>query len=281
MIRRNQTFLKSFHGVDPHLDIGRHGPENLFDEDDQVVIDLAGEMKVENISNEVKESVEKSLMLICKDLLKVWNERQTETGLQKAALEALGKVHEPDPDNIQGYYKAREQALKVVVEYIPGTHKQKYDAAEMVDGYASWNRFQVQADKNIPMNKKWIAWISKMKNSDKFDDYSMFIEFFECIQIRSMSEAMAETVGSIMNINSGTGRQLQPVNFSVEICLRFNLGPLHTLSGLVNDVVENHGKDFFRKALPRGMQVNTMSVANANFRKKEESSCHIPYKIFK
>ena len=46
VIRRNQTFLKSFHGVDPHLDIGRYGPENLFDEDDQIVVDLAGEMKM-------------------------------------------------------------------------------------------------------------------------------------------------------------------------------------------------------------------------------------------
>ena len=26
-------------------------------------------------------------------------------------------------------------------------------------------------------------------------------EFFECIQVRSMSEAMAKTVGSLMNIN--------------------------------------------------------------------------------
>ena len=71
VIRRNQTFLKSFHGVDPHLDIGRHGPENLFDEDEQIVIDLAGEMKVENVSKEVIESVEKSLMVICKDSVKV------------------------------------------------------------------------------------------------------------------------------------------------------------------------------------------------------------------
>ena len=79
VIRRNQTFLKAFHGVDPHLDIGRYGPENLFDEDEQIVIDLAGEMKVENVTNQVKTDVEKSLKVMCKDLLKVWNERKAET----------------------------------------------------------------------------------------------------------------------------------------------------------------------------------------------------------
>ena len=110
----------------------------------------------------------------------------------------------------------------------------------MVDGFVAWNKYQIEADDSVPMNKKWSAWIAQLKNKDKYDDYSVFIDFFECIQIRSMSEAMAETVGSIMNINSGTGRQLQPINFSVEICLRFNLGPLHTLAGLIEDVIENH-----------------------------------------
>ena len=73
----------------------------------------------------------------------------------------------------------------------------------------------------------------------------MFIKFFELVQIQSMSEAMVETVCSIMNINNGTGRQLQPVNFSVEICLRFNLGPLHKLSGLIRDFVKEYSKEFF------------------------------------
>ena len=47
---------------------------------------------------------------------------------------------------------------------------------------------------NIPMNKKWAAWIKTLTGSGKLDDYGLFIEFFQCIQVRSMSEAMAETV---------------------------------------------------------------------------------------
>jgi hypothetical protein len=54
-------------------------------------------------------------------------------------------------------------------------------------------------------------------------------------------------------INSGTGGQLQYVNFSTKICLRFILGPLHTLTGLVKDVVEVNSTDFFRKAPPKGL----------------------------
>ena len=78
VIRKNQTFLKTFHEVDFHVDFGRFGPDDLFDENDQIVIDLAGETSVGNVSDEVKNRVEKNLQIICKDLLKVWDERQSE-----------------------------------------------------------------------------------------------------------------------------------------------------------------------------------------------------------
>ena len=79
-----------------------------------------------------------------------------------------------------------------------------------------------------------------MLKEDKHDDCSIFIELFEFLEIRSISEAVVETVGSIMNINNGTGRQLQPVNLSTEICLRFNLGPLHTLTVLIKNIVKGN-----------------------------------------
>ena len=142
----------------------------------------------------------------------------------------------------------------------------------MVDGYVAWNKYWNESDQDVPVDKQWILWISKVKREGSYDEYAVFIEFFELVQIRSMSEAMAETVGSIMNINIGSGRQLQPVNFSTEICLRFNLGPLHTLSGLIRDVIKEHSKDFFRKSLPRGIATKTsvLSAAVMTYRKKEE-----------
>ena len=55
VIRKNQAFLKSLHGVDDHMDIERFGPDNLFEEGEQIVINLAGEMAVEKVSAEVKQ----------------------------------------------------------------------------------------------------------------------------------------------------------------------------------------------------------------------------------
>jgi hypothetical protein len=63
------------------------------------------------------------------------------------------------------------------------------------------------------------------------------------------------------------------VNFSVEIYLRFNLGPLHAPVVLVKDVAEKHGKEFLRKAIDR------TSIAISSFRKKSELNCHILFKF--
>ena len=51
---------------------------------------------------------------------------------------------------------------------------------------------------------------------------------------KTSSEAICETVGSIMGQHCGKNRYLTPENFSKELVLRFNLGPLHLLNGLIH-----------------------------------------------
>ena len=56
--------------------------------------------------------------------------------------------------------------------------------------------------------------------------YENFVGLFLHIQIKSYSEALCETVGSIMKMDPGRGRNIHPVNFNMEIYLRLNLHPL-------------------------------------------------------
>ena len=135
-------------------------------------------MKVEKISDEVKKKVEKNLEKICKDLIKAWDERQSETESQKTSIKAFGLSYTPDPDKLADFYQAREQALKSVVETIPGTLGEKFEPSEMVDGYAAWNKYLCKSDSTVPMNKKWTLWIQKLLKDKKYDDYATFIEFF-------------------------------------------------------------------------------------------------------
>ena len=52
--------------------------------------------------------------------------------------------------------------------------------------------------------------------------------------IRSTSEAICETVGSMMAQHGAKNDSLQPKNFNIEMYLRFNLPTLHHSDGLVN-----------------------------------------------
>ena len=87
--------------------------------------------------------------------------------------------------------------------------------------------------------------------------------------IRSNSEAICETVGSIMSQHSGKNRFLTPENFSNVIVLRFNLGPMHLLEGLVGEVLALEStKCYLRK---QGIVVTddtNKSAALGTFQKK-------------
>ena len=51
--------------------------------------------------------------------------------------------------------------------------------------------------------------------------------------IRSSSEAICETIGSIMGQHCAKSRYLKPDNFNKEIVLRVNLEPLHLLDNFI------------------------------------------------
>ena len=97
--------------------------------------------------------------------------------------------------------------------------------------------------------------------------------------IRSMSEAMAETVGSMMSSHCGNGRYLQPVYFSMELVLRFNLGPLHQLDSLIQEILKRHRKNYERSTT----RINRLVTKNVNlsaavntFRRKAEDNSRFP-----
>ena len=77
-----------------------------------------------------------------------------------------------------------------------------------------------------------------------------FTDMFERIQIKTFSEAVCETIGSIMKIAKGKGRNCDPINFSKEIILSYNLPPLHVLSQEFIPVIvkelSSH-KEYFRR----------------------------------
>jgi len=106
-------------------------------------------------------------------------------------------------------------------------------------------------------------------------------------QIKTYSEAIAETVGSIMNVHQAAGRNLHPVNTNKEIFLRFNLAPLHILKirfipEVVEEKVANEKKSYFNKTQRKDkLKFEFLSASVGNFRGRVESKAHLPIKMFK
>lgn len=119
----------------------------------------------------------------------------------------------------------------------------------------------------------------------------VFRELFEFIQIRTYSEAICETVGSLKTIAIGTARNQSPVNLSKEVCLRFNLPPLHICKESIipivaQELVSEKARTYTRKGdkdnrISRFFKYKHISSALGNFRKREEDTAHLPIVVNK
>ena len=104
--------------------------------------------------------------------------------------------------------------------------------------------------------------------------------------IRSSLKAMYETVGSIMGQHCAKGHYLDPENFSKELVLNFNLGPLKDLDGLIGEVLAlDSTKSYLRKQVTIGRTATgdlNKSAALATFQKKSEKTMsHFPASFWK
>ena len=69
------------------------------------------------------------------------------------------------------------------------------------------------------------------------EEYLDFQRLWEILMIRLTSEAICKTIGSMMG-SHGNNKILQPKYFNIEMVLRFNLGLLHFLDSLIEDILD-------------------------------------------
>ena len=112
-----------------------------------------------------------------------------------------------------------------------------------------------------------------------------FSKLFQNLQIRSVSEAMAETVGSIMVNHTGKSRHLSPYYFDMELFLKFNMGPQHMLENIVEEVFVSKEKEYRYKHDSKGKLVTSFASSDGDhlmgsaikmFRSNEESKSKLP-----
>ena len=88
-----------------------------------------------------------------------------------------------------------------------------------------------------------------------------------------------------MGQHCAKGLYLHPENFSKELVLNFNLGPLKDLDGLIDEVLAlDSAKSYLRKQVTIGRTATgdiNKSAALATFQKKSEKKSHFPASFWK
>ena len=69
------------------------------------------------------------------------------------------------------------------------------------------------------------------------EEYLDFQRLWEIVMIRLTSEAICKTIGSMMG-SHGNNKILQPKYINMEMVLRSNLGLLHFLDSLIEDILD-------------------------------------------
>ena len=171
--------------------------EELFDEERQHILELAGSVLIQNVSQTTLTKVERQLMSIAKDIIQGWNQRQTKTVLHEKMIKTFGKIHSNnDPET---HYKNMLGLLKEFIDSLPSSQSDYFDSNRCFEGFLNWNsswkKFSSRYSHKLPIeivHTAYESWCIETKGN-----HTEFKELWENCMIRSFSEAVCETVGSV------------------------------------------------------------------------------------
>jgi len=74
--------------------------------------------------------------------------------------------------------------------------------------------------------------------------------------ISEISQAICESIGSMMDTHSTRNCDLGPENFNDEMILRVNLGPLHLMGNLIDEILASDNTKFYVRIEKRLKQLS-------------------------
>ena len=251
-----------------------------FEEFADVGNEPAGSMVVEGFGEDELCHVETKLKHLCELLAASVDGRVKVSSLTLACMDCFLCSENFDDD-----WQCLLFKLATLIDAIPLPTRDNFEAAECLVGYQIYVKFiSLFAGNLVPLEQIWNEFYKKAKNDV---NCKMFINLFQFCMGKTYSEAICETIGSVMSLHRGHGRNLQPVNFSNEIYLRVNLAPLHILKKQfipeIVDLIVKKEKKVFRRKLDNTADGKRKLVSSAtssticNFRLKEELASHLPF----
>ena len=250
---------------------------------------VVGEIPIENFRDRDQDKVEKFMSEICKKLKGNLDERLKTSDLIQTAHTVLTGLFDWCDMQDQGLARKVQDNLKKLINKMGLEWQENLDHShdDLCTGYLRWvltSKSTREQNPDTTTEKLWEKYFNKYKEDERS---ALFIAMFQRVQLKTYSEAIAETVGSVMTLAQARFRNLEPVNFAKEIFLRFNLPPLHVLRlAFIPSIVEKllEYKEFHRRmegGRDRGkLKFNNISASVGNFRAKEELNSRLPIDFF-
>ena len=250
-VRMNRKFLEENHNVDAFL----ARDEDDSEDSEYEVEEMAGSVPVEGFCEVVMRDVEKILSKLSKDLSIRMKEMLVQSRYQKEVTNAFGAIHGFTLNEAD--VKRALKLLEELLESFPTCDRKAFDIRIALPGFMDWDMYQSEQKLKrgvVSIEENWEKFVLKSSSSVEKCEFK---KLFEYCMIDVMSEAMAETVGSVMthHLGSGSRNALLPVNLNCEIYIRFNLGPLHLVESLIKSVVKRRiyeDQVLYKRALDGG-----------------------------
>ena len=251
-----------------------------------------GEIPIENCTEQIIDRTEDKLSELCKEIHKNLEKRLAIPPYLTNARRAFVEIKWFDPDRhsedetkqiISDLLNSFPQGISVLDEF-------KRNLVKINDGYLTYLKFSWNENKSCNISGKdncnsEVIYEMYCKKNSKSEDLA-FQDLYEYVNVRTYSEAICETIGSMMSIALSNGRNLTPFNLEKEICLQFNLPPLHILNGVfVPEIAKiwrengHNEKEFFKKNSNKSLFKSKSSTLE-NYRKRAENESFTPIDFF-
>ena len=217
----------------------------------------------------------------------LWFELRSEAGPEDMNEEEKRVEEEKQEEN----QNQAQRRMKSLLEAWDQPVASSYDLEAVTEGFLLFMHFKKKCYRRQSAGPVVLEDLYKSfeERTRDMDICESFKDMFERIQIKTFSEAVCETIGSVMSIAKGKGRNCDPVKFSEEVTLSYNLPPLHILAqSFIPEIVSvlSATKDYFRKGNERSASIinrlvsSSLSASIFNFRKGEEERSKLPSDIF-
>ena len=257
--------------------------------------------------NTVVIEVQAHLSKLCRDLSTAWKLRLEATRCHKPVMKAASELfhicnlksfNHNVPSSFHAQLEEIREKLKAVLDKLPTSVKEMYenDRENIAQGCLQWAlhcNYEIMKNTKVTYEDLYTSFVEKNDMSQSAHG-TAFRNLFEYVEVKSFSEAICETIGSIMKIARGKGRNLEPTNFHKEIFCRVNLPPLHicrdrivpTIADIILEKPAGGPRRFYRvldeatQSLAKKLKHKNLSVSLSNHRELMEKKNNLPIDLF-